>query len=258
MTLIEIMIVLVVIGVIFGFALKGLGKVSKTKLREDSMKVAATLRTAYNMAAETGQHHRVVFDLEQQVYRIEACVGQMKLVRTDEEETPDEDKLEELEEKIENAREQMQNAQPGTLAPNTSDMVPEIVGADSPEAAADAAAALAGVRIGAARCRSPQTPDGKPDKRGEPEQLEAGRGILIRRIYVSHLRDPVKNSLVSINFFPLGTAEKAVIEIVNQEGDQYSLLVSRMTGRVEFRDGEIDVDDFMFRDGAGDREEERE
>ena len=71
------------------------------------------------------------------------------------------------------------------------------------------------------------------------------------------LREPVKDSIVSVNFFPLGYAEKAAIEIVNKSGDQYTLLVSRMTGRVQFREGEPDIDEFMHRDGAGDSEDER-
>jgi hypothetical protein len=136
-------------------------------------------------------------------------------------------------------------------------MIPEIVGADSPEAAAEAAAALNGIRIGSARCKPPEGADGKEDRRGEPHEIDAGRGITIRRVHVSHLTEPVKDSLVSINFFPLGYAEKAVLEVVNKEGDQYTLMVHRMTGRVEFREGEIEVREFMHRDGAGDSEDER-
>jgi hypothetical protein len=199
-----------------------------------------------------------VFDLENQMYRIEMCEGQVLLRRADEEEVLDEDKLKEVEDRIERAQKAMQNSnQMPTLGANTTDMIPEIVGASSPEKAAEAAAALAGVQLGAARCRPPTRPDGKPDPRGEPHEFRSRLGIGIRRVYVSHLREPVKDATVSINFFPLGVAEKAVIELVDKDGEQYTLIVHRMTGRVEFREGEIEADEFMNRDGAGDREVER-
>lgn len=258
-TIIEVVIVLAVIGLAFWAGLRGLSKVTKTKLREDGMEMAATLRTAYNLATETGRHHRVVFDLEEQLYRIESCEGKVLLRKTEEEQVPDEKQIKELEEKLARAKQQMQNnQQPTTMGANTSDMVPEIVGADSPERAMEAAAALSGVQLGPVRCRPPTTEEGKPDHRGKIHQLRTKDGISIRQIYVSHLQDAAKEGTVAINFFPLGFAEKAVVELVDKDSDQYTLLVHRMTGRVEFRSDEVDAEKFLRRNAAGDEEEERE
>ncbi len=257
-TLLELMIVLAVVGLMMWAGMRGLSKVSKTNLREDAMELAGALRTAYNLATETGRHHRVVFDLDAQAYRVETCEGQLLLRKSDAEEVVDQEKIEEIEERVERAKRALENKnQMPTMGGNTSDMVPEIVGASSPEKAAEAAAALAGVQLGAARCGPPRLSDGKADERGEVHQIRTKLGLSIRQVHVSHLREPVKEGVVSINFFPLGVAEKAVIEIVDKDAEQYTLLVHRMTGRTEFREGEIKVDEFMNRDGAGDREDER-
>jgi general secretion pathway protein H len=257
-TLIEVIIVLAVIGLVFWAGLSGLRKVTKTSLREDGMELAATLRTAYNLATETGRHHRVVFDLNEQIYRIETCEGKLLLRKTDEEEVPDEKQLKEIEDRLERAKQQMQNnQQPVTMGANTSDMVPEIIGADSPERAMEAAAALAGVRLGSSRCHPPTRPDGKPDARGKVHAIRKDRGLSVRQVYVSHLQEPAKEGTVAINFFPLGYAEKAVVELVDKDNEQYTLLVHRMTGRVEFRSDEVDIDEFLNRNAAGDDDEEQ-
>jgi hypothetical protein len=43
----------------------------------------------------------------------------------------------------------------------------------------------------------------------------------------------------------------------DDDGNFYSVLVHPFTGRVEVKKGEVDEDEFMHRDAAGDKEEER-
>ena len=67
----------------------------------------------------------------------------------------------------------------------------------------------------------------------------------------------VSSGEVSINFFPLGQSEKAMLELGDDSGEQYTVLVYGLTGRVELRDGAVDPDKHMRRNAAGDEEEDK-
>ena len=248
-TLIELMLTLAVIGVMFAVVSAGLNKVNKTELRDNTVRVASSLRAAFNMATLSGVHHRVVFDLDKQVYRIEACPDNPKLYRTDVEEViPDPAKLEELFDKVKQKAEQVASTSiAGGLGGDVSP-------GESPEALLKAAAALEGLQIGTARCAPPTLPTGDADGRGAIRNIDNAK-VKIRRIHVAHLEDPITSGSVSINFFPMGSAEKAVIEIGSERETEYYLLVHRLTGQVELKQGDYDPDHHMRRDGAGDDDE---
>lgn len=236
LTLIEIMITLAIIGLVMIVGYMGLRTVTKSTLRGDTAKVAAALRNAYNMAAQTGKHYRVVFDLKQQTFRIQVCEGNAKLHRSDKEKAvPDENAMRRLKEV------RRQNA-----------MLSAINQAKTPEQATEMAAALAGVNLGGARCGPPKFPNGKPDPRGRPLRMRTKQHIAIQRILVQHLKDPQTDGIVSVNFFPLGYAEKAVIEVGDEDGDSYSVLVYGLTGRVDIKTGQLDDPNaFMMRGEEG-------
>lgn len=239
-----VLVLAIIIGT-FALLAGGLRRISRADLREETAKIAALTRATYNMATLSGVPHRIVFDLDKQAYRIEACPGDSKLYRTEEDPATVEEKLTELMDEIKN---------PPPSA--TAETLPEIVGADSPEKALEAAAALEGVRIGSARCEPAKTPNGDSKGRGNLRKI-AGKGVRIKRIHVAHLEDPVSEGQVAINFFPMGTAEKAVIEVVDSADNKSMLLVHRLTGIVEWKGGGFDPDDHMRRNAKGDREEER-
>ncbi len=238
MTLFEVMIALAIIGFMMLVGYMGLRDVRHSDLREDAMKLAATLRMAQTTATQTGAHHRVVFDLEEQMFHIERCEGPIRLERFD---PGDEPTREELQERLEER------------VPTGGD-APELLEATSPEESVDIAAALAGVRMGAARC---QPVGDDVFLSGEPHAVRTDRGVEIRNVYAQHLRGPAREGRASINFFPLGTAEKAIVE-VGTDRRAFSLLVHRLSGRVELRTGSLrEHEAYMELDAAGDREDER-
>ncbi len=240
-TLIEIMVVLAIMGAGMALFLGGnLLKSDEARLREASMEVLATLRAAHNMATMSGKHHRVVFDLKAQSYHVEVCAGDQTLVRGDEEEVVDQDELEKLRERMEQ--------------PVTSDFNQEVIEASTPDEAVRAAAALAGIRLGTTRCQpATDTFSGQKSKNGNRHALDTGRGLHIAEIHVQHLHDAVKDGKVSINFFPVGSAEKAVIRVSNKAGDENTIVLHGITSRVEYRQGEVEIEDHMRRNGVGDK-----
>jgi prepilin-type N-terminal cleavage/methylation domain-containing protein len=242
MTILEIMIALAVMGLLMLVGLPALRTQLGSDLREDANGVASAMRAAYELASLSGVHHRVLLDLDAQTYEIQACPEDLRLARGDEEKVVDKDVLETV---------------PKPEINQTAGIAGEVLEAESPEDAVKTAAALAGINIGGARCVVPTTPNGDADARGNQRQLNEGRKIRFGEVHVQHLDRPAKAGKVAINFFPLGWAEKAVVEIAAPEGDRYTILVHGMTGRVELLAGAFDADKHMRRDAAGDEVDER-
>lgn len=243
LTVLELLITMAVIGMIMLLGYRTVRHVRESSLREDTTEVAAVLRAAYNMATVSGVHHRVVFDLDEQTYRIEACEGDLALRRSEREQVPDDD-----------------DKKGPALPPGAAvsgDIAPELLQAGSPEDAARIAASLSGTRVGAAQCRPPELPTGDADGRGSQRRIRTEDDLKIRRMFVQHLEGEQRDGVVYLNFFPLGYAEKAVIEIGDDDDNAFTLLVHRLTGRVEFRQGKVDPDQHMLRRSDGEDVDER-
>jgi prepilin-type N-terminal cleavage/methylation domain-containing protein len=240
-TILEIMIVLAIIGLMMLVGLPAVRSMIKTDLRADANQVASLLRAGHELAALSGVHHRVRFNLDAQTFQLEACPEEMALRRSDDEELVGQDVLADLQ-----AR-QAQQLQIVSAGPSGA----EVLGAETPEQSVAAAAALSGTRIGGARCVPPTTPTGDADGRGAVRTLNKDRGVKFGEVHVQHLRESARTGEVVINFFPLGWSEKAVVEVVTEEGDRFNVLVHGASGRVETRDGAIDVDRHMRRSPAG-------
>lgn len=267
MTLLEILIVLGVMGGMLFLGIYTLRSVSKSALRAATVEMAAALKSAHNLATQSGMHHRLVIDLDEQTYAIEVCPDPIQLARgQDEEEKVDKEALQRL------AEQPNPLDAPGGLAGAGGALptLPGIAGVGaalgevsdtaSPEQAMNAAAAIAGVRVGASRCGIAAATGGDQANFKDAPNIHAletsGGDIKVRRVHVQHLKEPVISGQVSVNFFPLGHAEKAFLEVADDEGTQFSILLHGLTGRVEVRDGEVDPDKHMRRDAAGDEVDE--
>lgn len=262
MTLLEILVVLAVMGGMLFLGISTMKSLGKSALRSATVEVAAALRAAHNLSTQSGMHHRLIIDLDEQTYQIEACPDPIQLVRAEEEEHRlTEEKVQEL---MENPDQQKLNTAMQALAVQGGGGMAAMGGAPeaaSPDDALKQAAALAGVRVGATRCGVATATGGDHSNFQEAPNSHAlsthGGKIKVRRVHVQHLLEPVTTGQVSINFFPLGHAEKALLELADDEGTQYTVLLHGLTGRVEVRDGEVDPEKHMRRDAAGDDVEER-
>lgn len=243
MTVLEIMIVLAIVGGLVYIVRSGFRLVTKADLVEDATELTAVMRRASQLAVEHGELHRVVLDLEAQAYAVEVCQGAVgiarnELIKADDEATK---------RALEKGRTRLAGLPPDALA--TGD----------PEEATKRAAALAGHHVADRTCKpADNSVTGDSNGKGWRRKLRSAKGVKLKEIWVAHRDDSVTKGQVAIYFFPLGGAEKAVIELTDGS-EVFSVLVFGLTGRVELHDGTLrDVNDHMLKNAMGDRDAKRE
>ena len=243
MTVLEIMIVLAVVGGLFYVVRSGFRLVTKADLVEDSTELTAVMRRASQLAVEHGELHRVVLDLDAQAFAVEVCQGAVGIARNELLKADDEATRRALEK--------------GRQRLNTLPSDAPAIG--DPEEATRRAAALAGHHIAERTCKpADNSITGDANGKGWIRKLRKDKGIKFKEVWVAHRDDSATKGQVAIYFFPLGSAEKAVIEL-SDGSEVFSVLVFGLTGRVELHDGQLrDVNDHMLKNAMGDKEAKRE
>jgi hypothetical protein len=156
----------------------------------------------------------VIIDLDQAAYRVERCEGQVRIRRgKDKDDSPD---------------------------------------AGPAEPVLTAADPIGGSIGGAAGARTATCAPAEGEL-GKPHPIRTKRGVKVNRVYVGHLDDPVTEGQVVLNFFPMGYAERAVIELVNGDGDTLAIVIHPASGRVEVKDAATwrGAEDYVRRDDEG-------
>jgi type II secretory pathway pseudopilin PulG len=245
MTVLELMVVIAIIGALSYVAYGAVRSFTRADLVDDVTDIASLFRRISTVAQERGKLARVVFDFDKGVAVAEICDGSPRARRTRDGEKPRD--AEAVKRDLADARQRLQdNAQMHAALAST------------PEDEMKIAAALAGHHVGDQACQ-PVTDAFSGNTKGTPllVKLDAGDDIKLREIWVQHRHDSVTAGQVSVNFFPIGSAEKAVIEVTDG-AVTYSVKLYGLSGQVEVLDGKVDdVDDFMMRNVEGDREADR-
>jgi prepilin-type N-terminal cleavage/methylation domain-containing protein len=284
MTLLELLVVMAVVGLLMALGVRGVSWLRSSSLRDVTTDIAAVFRVTYNLATLSATHHRVVFDLDQQTYRVEVCEGEVTLQRQDREEAPEEGEGEGAE-----AAGDLPGGLPGGLGAGKagglpgglgglpgmpslpgglppglmprpgagSDIPSEVLSAGSLEEATRLATDLAGSNVGSANCRLAEGDTFDSKGRGVERKIAKEDGLRITRMFVQHLEGEQRDGLVYVNFFPLGYAEKAAIEVADEDGTTYTLLLHALTGRVEFRSGRVEPEEHLLQRADGEEVEER-
>ena len=248
LTVLELMVVLAIMGAAVFLVRTGFRVFTKADLVENSTELATVLRRTAQLAIEHGQLHRVLIDLDKNAYVVEVCEGQTTIQRN-ELVRPDEEAKKRA---LETGKEKLSQG-------NTSGASETMLAGGDPETAARRAMAIAGHHVADKMCAPvPDPVSGDTEGKGWMRALRSGKGIKFKEIWVQHRDDSVTKGQVAIYFFPLGSAEKAVVEVSDGD-DVFSILVYGLTGRVELRDGTLrDVNDHMMRNAMGDKDAIRE
>jgi general secretion pathway protein H len=241
MTVLELMIVLAIIGAGIFLVRTGFRVLTKADLVDNATELSAVLKRTSQLALEKGEMHRVLFDLDKQVYAVEMCQGSRTLSRN-EAVRPDEEATKRA---LEKGKDRLKDVPADTMAAD-------------PEAATKQALSVAGHHIADRMCEPVDDPSSDSEGKGWIRALRAGKGIKFKEMWVQHLDDSVTKGQAAIYFFPTGSAEKAVVEI-SDGSETFSILVSGLSGRVELKDGTLrDVNEHMMRNALGDKDKARE
>ena len=251
MTVLELMVTLVIVGMLAYVGYGALRKLTRADLVEDTNRLAAMMGRAQELAGESGKLHRVTIDFEADTAVVEVCEGAptVRRIKSDDEQLKPDDakqKLIEAKEKLEANRSSGNSMQRGFSA-------------STPEDETKMAAALAGHHVGDQAC-TPVTDAESGDAEGKPLvlHLQKDEEIKPREVWVQHRDDSVTSGQVSIYFFPIGSAEKAIIELADGGDAVYALKVHGLTGEVETVDGQVrDAEDYMKRNIEGEKEADR-
>jgi hypothetical protein len=242
MTVLELMIVLAIIGGGVVLVRSGFRMLTKADLVESSTELAAVLKRTGQLAIEKGEMHRVLFDVDKQLYVVEVCEGARTIQRNEQVRANEEDTARALQKGQERLR-----------------GVPQEAIAQDPETATKHALAIAGHHVADRMCTPVEDGfSGDVTNKGWIRRLRADRGIKFKEIWVQHKDDSTTKGQVAIYFFPTGSSEKAVVEITD-DSETFSVLVHGLTGRVQLKDGELrDVNDHMLRNVLGDKDMARD
>ncbi len=237
------MIVIAIIGGLVFIVRSGFRMITKADLVENSNELAAVMRRASQLAIEHGEMHRVVIDLDTQQYVVEVCQGTTAIARNE----ALRNDTDEVKRAMERGKQRMQDLPPDALA------------AGDPDEAVKRAQAISGHHIADRQC-APATEGltGDATGKGWQRKLYAGKGIKFKEVWVQHRDDSATKGQVAIYFFPVGSAEKAVIEVTDGS-ETFSVLVYGLTGRIELKDGALrDPEEHMLRNALGDKDAARE
>ena len=230
LTLLEILVVLAIFGLLVGALTVGYSRLPGTALKREAVKVAAVMRTAYDRATASGAHHRIVLDVKEGTFRVERCEGKVTLR-----------KVRDLKEEVE--RQRLEAEKQARIAGSQSQA--EVLGS----MVSDTTARLGGSGGGSGATCAPIT-----GEFGRKQTLGGTPKVSFRRVFVAHLQEPAIDGEVTLNFFPMGTAERAVVELgVGETDDEmFSIAMRPLSGRIDMQAGEWrDVDEAVREDAEG-------
>ena len=251
MTVLEMMVVLAIIGMLAAFGYGVVRKLTRADLVSDTNRLAAIMSRASELAQETGHLYRVVIDADEDVVTVESCEGNGAVQRLKPGEKPLTDK--EVKDRIADAKGKLAATKDGNMMQQGMMQVP------TPADDAKTAAAIAGHHVGDQLCTT-VVDVWSGDDSGRPLvlKLKKDSGVKPKEVWVQHRLDSVTTGKSYVYFFPLGSAERAIVELT--DGDAvYSVRTYGLSGRIETIDGEVpDAADIMRRDASGEREVDRD
>jgi general secretion pathway protein H len=217
-TLIEIMVVIAIVALMIGGAIKGLRSLRRTDLREATTHMSGAVRYLFDRASTTGKVHRLVIDIDSGKYWAEISDDRFYVPHEAESEQAlraREDKEAEADEEERRRREERERSR--TPSSSSFDMSKLEVADFRPKRARFAAFKEMALK---------------------PVQLKKAK---LRSVYTPRVVDALTTGRAYLYFFPLGQTEPAIITVSDMSGESlYSLVVHPITGRVKIYNQQVD------------------
>lgn len=201
-TLLEIVVSIAVVSLILGVVISRMDTMLEWDMKKASNKLASTMRYLYNKAASEGLYIRLVLDIDENVYWVEATADPFVITAGEEEARPSAQESEASEEGVAEGS--------------------EVEGFEEE---------------GESYGLKPREPIFTPVESHLLKPTKLPGSVFFKDVYVEHQRMGVDSGKESIYFFPNGYVEHAVINLRNDDDDvNYSLETNPVSGRVNIED----------------------
>lgn len=244
MTMIEILMVLLIVGLVMWSASMSMGAASQAEVIRSTNQLASTVRFAFDRARFTGFHYRIHVDFEKRTFQLQRAEEAMYLpatTRDGELLILDEDTLADRAKRDEQAAESYYSSVVAAI----------YAGGEAEDPYADPYAVQ---KKDIARRRKPLFEAFEADKTlgdlGVPIQLPDGVEIL--SVQTDADPEPITEGEANLYFFPRGQTQLAAIQIkgkpklrqriAGEDDIEYTILVQPLTGKVTVESGIIDLE----------------
>ncbi len=218
LTLIEVLMVAFLIGLMSAVVFLGSGLLGSSRLRSAAAIISAGVRVGVSRANTTGKPVRLVFDLDNQIVRVEETSGKM-------------------------LREKDENESSGAGADPATEAEKEV--------RERAATIMDGPR--APRARFTPVVAFQDE---EPEGKSLGRGVRFRQIQTEHDGRPRTEGRAYLYIWPGGQTERAAIQLYRDgDDDGLTVVVNALTGRAKIQRGRVELEASRTEADFGEREE---
>ncbi len=195
-TLFELLITIAIIGIIMGVVVSQMGDILEIDMRKTTSNLSSVIRYLYDKSAAEQAYMRLIFDLEERTYWVEATSDPLR---------------------ISTAGEELEVGGPGEKEEGGEE-------------------AQAEEKLGEGevpKIKYPKPSFGQVDSfLLKPTKLPDS--VFIRDIFVEHRPSAVEGGKVAIYFFPNGYVEHAIINLTNEDEDYfYSLETNPVSGKVK-------------------------
>lgn len=228
-SLIELLIVLTIVAIVSGAVVVSFRSLRRATARSAAGRLGAAIRYTYDRAVTTGSYYRLVFDLGEQQYWAERSEARFFIGRDKERMAGGKGLADEDEAEREKKRKADAERQPTMQGPGAQALLPP------PEPQ---------------RARFESFRDANLPK-------VTLRGARVRDLWTRRQKEPYTEGRAYLYFFPDGHTERALIHMADEDGDVYSLVVHPLTGRVEMKPGDVEMDHDFELDAEGRQEAPR-
>jgi general secretion pathway protein H len=207
-TLIEMLVVVVLLGLVMGVAVRGMRSLANSDLRSSAIKMSGAIRYLFDRASTTGRVHRLVIDFAQGRYWAEVSDDRMLLGHGRETEQSREEEAAEVAREDEEAKKLEQEQGEGDApALDITHYQPQEF------------------RPKRARFSSFKEMAIKP--------VQITGAVKIASLFTPRLAEPMSTGQGYIYFFPMGLTEAAQVYLSDEKQETfYTLVVHPLTGRV--------------------------
>lgn len=238
LTLIEIVIVMAVLTLMVGMVVVGFGATRAAELSRAVNQIANVIRYGYDKARVTGDHYRLLIDVEKRSFSLQQGDARMYLPATDRD-------GEIIEYDEDDAEEQADRDRRAEEAFNRSVQAEVYAGAETDGGM--------GGGYDPYQARARQVPRRRPPMfeafeeenvlTGLSDAFELPEGVRITYVRTADDLKPITEGEASIYFFPRGRTQQAHILLEDERSDtKYTIKLAPLTGRVTIEEGHEELE----------------